>query len=249
MSISNAVGVDWAGGQWFCIEFRDGEYVEYTLHPPFEEVWVQYETADRIVVDIPVGLPNESTLEQREMLDARARSVTGFPSSVFPAPSRAAVKEAVACGSYEAVSNANEDEIGKGLSRQSYQLAGAAGQVDAVLQTNEDARASVIEAHPEVCFRGLLGQQLQHTKRSAAGVGERLEALAAVHEIPEATLRHVTTELSGDSETVEVDDELDALVLAVVAAADDIYYLTGESRDDATGIPMRMAYTAAEPLE
>jgi predicted RNase H-like nuclease len=249
MSVSEAVGVDWAGGQWFCVKFRDGTYAECALESTFEAVWTQCGTADRIVVDIPIGLPSESTtLKQREKLDARARSVTGFPSSVFPAPSRAAVSKAAAGESYEVVSSANRAEIGKGLSRQSYQLAAAAGQVDTVLQNNEEARTSVAEAHPEVCFRGLLGRQLRHRKTAAAGVGERLDALGVALEHPEATLRNVTTDLPEDSEGVAVDDVLDALVLAVVAAADEIQYLPHEPAVDTTGIPMRMAYTAEDSL-
>lgn len=250
MTSSAVAGVDWAGGEWLVVRFRDGSYDTCSVEPDFESLWQEHADLDRILIDVPIGLPDEETLAQRERLDSLARSVTGFSSSVFPVPSRGAADLAHEDKSYETVAQQNEDDIDKGLTQQSYQLASAAGQVDAVLQEDDEASEKVIESHPEVCFRGLLGEQLQHKKSSAPGLGQRLQALEEGNiEQPGSILESITSDLIGTEATVDVDDVVDALVLAVVAQADDdIRYLPADPGADSAGIPMRMAYWAEERL-
>lgn len=250
MTSSRVAGVDWAGGDWFVVFFEDGTYQDCTVVSDFERFWRENQDLDHILVDVPIGLPDEETLSRREELDSAARSVTGFPSSVFPVPSREAAELATDDdSSYEDVAQQNEETIDKGLSRQSYQLASAAGKVDAVLQDNENATETIIESHPEVCFRGLLGQQLTHSKMSAAGVGERLQALGNQLDDPGHVLETITGDLVEGTDAVSVDDVLDALVLAVVAGSqNDLQYLPAEWGSDNEGIPMRMAYSASEGL-
>lgn len=250
MTSSTVAGVDWAGGGWFVVFFEDGAYQDCTVVSDFEKFWREKQDLDRILIDVPIGLPDEETLSKREKLDSTARSVTGFPSSVFPVPSRKAGELATEDdSSYEDVAQQNEETIDKGLSRQSYQLASAAGKVDAVLQEDEDAKETIIESYPEVCFRGLLGEQLTHSKMSAAGVGERLQALANELEDPGSVLETITGDLVGETDAVSVDDVLDALALAVVAGSQkDLQYLPAEWGSDSKGIPMRMAYSASEQL-
>ncbi|WP_440988375.1 DUF429 domain-containing protein [Haloarchaeobius baliensis] len=249
MASSTVAGVDWAGGQWLVVRLRDGSYDTCSVEPDFETLWQEHHYLDRILIDVPIGLPDEGTLAQRERLDSLARSVTGFSSSVFPVPSRGAADLANEDESYEAVAQQNQGDIDKGLRKQSHQLAKAAGQVDAVLQEDDESSEKVIESHPEVCFRGLLGEQLQHKKSWAPGLGERLQAIGEQLEQPGALLGSITGDLIGTEASVDVDDVVDALALAVVAQTDDdIRYLPADPRADSAGIPMRMAYWADERL-
>lgn len=138
----------------------------------------------------------------------------------------------------------NEADIGKGLNRQSYFIASGIGEVDALLRDSDEAREIVVESHPEVCFRGLSGQKLQHSKVSAAGVGERLDALCTEVEGPGTLVQEITRDLVGESEGVEIDDVLDALALGVVAwrPRDEISFLPEDWPTDSKDLPMRFAY-------
>lgn len=144
----------------------------------------------------------------------------------------------------------NESDIGKGLNWQSYHIVSGIGEVDALLRESEQAKEALVESHPEVCFQALLGRQLQHSKDTAAGVGERLKALGSRINEPGALLEEVTTDLIGESEDVEIDDVLDALCLGVTAwnTKDELRYLPRDWESDSEGLPMRMAYWAEKPL-
>lgn len=263
MTVRHVAGVDWAGGNWLVVDMQNGSYETTTLEPDFKTLWTHYSDYDRILIDIPIGLPtNSETLTDREALDSQARSVTGRPSSVFPAPSRKAAELALDDESYEKVSKQNQTDLEKGLSSQSYHIASAIGQVDATLRDNEDARETVIEAHPEVCFRGLLGQQLQYSKHTAPGLGERLDALETCIDAPAALLSDLLTDLrqalnsnSGVNKdglhpsSVDIDDAVDAFALAVVGMGDEDFHYLGNEALDEEDIPMRMAYRSARPFD
>jgi len=249
MALADVAGVDWAGGEWVIVRFHEGSYHGCTVVADFQMLWQRHQDLDRILIDVPIGLPDENSLGQREALDSLARTVTGFPSSVFPVPSREAAALAYEGESYETVAQQNERDIDKGLTQQSFQLAIATGQVDAVLGKETEATEKVIESHPEVCFRGLLGRQLRHTKSTAPGVGERLQALKLHLDQPGAVLQQVTTDLIGETGLVHIDDVLDALALAVVAqSGSEIKYLPSDYGRDNAEIPMRMAYWSNQRL-
>lgn len=244
-------GVDWAGDAWLAVVLEGGRYVESRLATNFSSLWAASEELDLVLVDVPIGLPeDEDSRRRRQAVDSLARQVTDRPSSVFPVPARQAARVADDGGSYETVAERNENAINAGLNRQSYHIAAGIGAVDRVLQTSDRARGIVREAHPEVCFRGLQGRPLQHSKQTAAGVGERLVALEALHANPPALFETVTADLVGRSTTVTTDDVVDALGLAVVAAApaDERHELPTDPPSDPTGLPMEMVYWAPAPL-
>ena len=267
MPTETVAGVDWAGGAWLAVVFDGDDEPAARLEPDLEALWNS--GVDRVLVDVPIGLPDDAeTLAEREAVDSAARSAAERPSSVFPVPSRGACEAARDGADYETVSDRNRADLDKGLSRQSYHIAPAVGEVDAFLREDEAARERVLEAHPEVCFRGLNGSPLDHSKTGAPGVGERLAALDGHLDDPSAALGRVCRDLfdaaeSDRSETgtesaaiaaadATVDDAVDALGLAVVARrpSDELRFLPGDGceRRDAEGVPMRMAYWSPEPM-
>lgn len=247
----SVAGIDWAKGQWLAIILQDGSYQECILEREFEDLWESTPTIELALIDVPIGVPyDEKTLKRREELDSLARSVTDRPGSVFPVPSRKACELAAENEDYERVAAENEDEIGKGLNKQSYNIAAGIGVVNAFLRSDSLARDIVRESHPELCFRGLSGEQLQHSKKSAAGVGERLNALERHIDRPGTLLKKICSELSADSSDVEIDDVIDALGLAVTAwkVRHDRQYLEGTAGEPPEDLPMRMAYWSEKPL-
>ena len=257
MPTDTVAGVDWAGGAWIAVVFDGDDRLEARLESDLEALWAERDF-DRILVDVPIGLPDDpETLANREAVDSAARSAAERPSSVFPVPSRGACELARDGADYDAVSERNRVDLDKGLSRQSYHIAPAVGEVDAFLREDEAAREAVMEAHPEVCFRGLNGRRLDRSKTTAPGVGERLNALDDHLDDPGAALGRICRGLAGDGSDAAaaadptVDDAVDALGLAVVARRprDELRFLPGDATHrDAAGIPMRMAYWSAEPL-
>lgn len=245
-------GVDWAGGKWLAVTFRDESYAGCILEEDFEGFWKKDQTPDLVLVDVPIGLPeDQKTRTDRERVDSLVRSVTGRPRSVFPVPSRGAARVAYKEGAeYEEVARVNQRDIGKGLNKQSYHITHGIGEIDTLLENHEQARTKTVESHPELCFRTLLGRQLQHPKNTAAGVGERLNALRNQIPEPGTLLEQITGDLVGQSTDVDIDDVLDALVLGLVASRtkDELMYLPEDWKTDPEGLPMRMAYWAEEPL-
>ncbi|SNR30489.1 DUF429 domain-containing protein [Halorubrum vacuolatum] len=243
-------GVDWAGGAWLVVMNED-DGIDCTVESNLESLWDANAGFDRILIDVPIGLPSDDdTLAKREELDSCARSVTGRPSSVFPVPSRDACTAAGDGEDYETVAERNRDDLDKGLSTQSYAIAGAIAEIDEFLRNNEGAEQRVMEAHPEVCFRGLLGEQLEHSKTSARGIGERLSALDGYLDEPGATLGRLCRQLDTETADVTVDDVVDALGLCVIAGRpeDDLMTLPETPSLDDEGLPMQMVYWSDESL-
>jgi predicted RNase H-like nuclease len=251
MSGQTVAGVDWAGGEWLAVVLEDGSGIHCRIESDLESLWESPIDFDRILIDVPIGLPDSAeTLAKREKLDSFARTVTGRSSSVFPVPARAACEAARDGGDYETVVNENKDDLDKGLSWQSYYIAAGTGEVDAFLLETDSAKETVIESHPEVCFRGLLGEQLEHSKNTAQGIGERLEALGGHLDDPGTVFSRLCRELVDESADITVDDVVDALGLCVVASypAEELRFLPGEGYCDSEGLPMQMAYWCEESL-
>ena len=259
MSSNTVAGVDWAGGEWLAVVFEGQSYEDCRLEEDLETIleWENW-SFDLVLADVPIGLPDdEETLEKRDRLDSAARSVIFSPSSVFPVPSRTAARAAYQGEDYETVAEKNEQEVSKGLTIQSYHIAAGIGEVDELLRDRETARDIVVESHPEVCFGGLLGRELEHSKDTAAGVGERLEALGTLLNDPCQALEDITGTLVGNSDEVSIDDVLDALVLGVTATqqgSENFRYISGSDEEgdnwhvDSEGLPMRIAYWVEEPI-
>lgn len=254
MERRTVAGVDWAGGTWLAIVFDGGSYSDCVVEGDFWRFWEQHRPLDHVFIDVPIGLPeDDETVIERETVDSLARSITGRPSSVFPVPSRTVATEVYENGAqYDEAAKQNESDIGKGLSSQSYHITDGIGEIDAILRGDEQLKGVILESHPEVCFRGFLGRELQHSKKTAAGVGERLEALGELVDEPGALLRRVTDDLASTpgADGVEVDDVLDALALGIAAheAAGDPRTLPENPETDRARLPMQMAYWAREPI-
>jgi predicted RNase H-like nuclease len=187
------VGVDgWRGG-WIAVALRDGSF-EAAVVGTFETVLAAFPAAERIGVDIPIGLPppfpRPADVEAKAFLGRPAPSVfLTFPREVYLAETFAA-----------AVATARS-LTGKGIGQHGWRLG------PKILEVEPFARRDrgIVEVHPEVSFRALAGQPLA-PKKTWTGQAARREALArAGIELP--------TELA-DAGRVPADDVLDAAVAA-----------------------------------
>lgn len=258
----HAVGVDWSSGAWLAVAYSDED------GPPdarvFDEirgVWTEYgDAARRILVDVPIGLcesfeadscrcvETDGTLSRR--CDDLARDVVGpRSSSVFTPPAREAAKLAAKDREHAVVSERNRELTGKGLMQQAANISKGIVEVEELLLDDGDPTV-LLEAHPEVCFRAFAGTPLQHSKKTAPGVDERLSALSSVAEYDDGTWRAIARDLGAVDHMVQLDDVLDALALALTALAPtkEFHRLPPEPPKDTKGLPMQMVYRRSRAL-
>lgn len=213
------------------------------------------------MVDVPIGLCGSLELEETNCVvmdgelsrkcDDLARKILGpRSSSVFTPPCREAVRMAAAEEEYSEINRVNREETGKGLSVQAHNIAPVIKEVDDFLRDHGDPEV-VLEGHPEVCFRAFADEELRHSKRSARGVGERLDALENCSDYTQ-NWRDLSSDITGPA-AVGLDDLLDAIALALTARApgDELQKLPNDDQTptDEKGLPMQMVYRREQPFE
>lgn len=238
------VGVDWADGVWFAVAFDREGFDRAAVFEEIGDLWVRYEeTAERILVDVPIGLVESG--ENGRRCDDRARSVLGPMAETVVTPP---VREATRKRRYPAAQRVNERKVGRGISERAFELSDAITAVDELLQNVPEARAAFAESHPEVCFRAFAGDPLEHDKAFAAGYAERMRTLARYDHDAPPTVQAAAAATEGHE--VAVQSVLDAVVLAYTAAptGGELRTLPEDPETDPQGLSMGIAYRADTPL-
>lgn len=236
------VGVDGCRLGWIAV-FRDRGALRYALHETFDGLLRTYPRAERVLVDIPIGLPWAGYPKRH--CDSEARRLLRYRSrSVFSPPCREASK----AETYPRANAANRRALGSGLSKQTYAICQKIAEVDQVLRSKSAARRRVREMHPELCFAALnKGVPMRSGKKTAGGRAERLRLLRKHAPGSPALLRRVLRERR--RKDVQPDDVLDALVGLVVAAAPTIWHrrISANPARDRAGLRMEMVYAVPAP--
>jgi predicted RNase H-like nuclease len=226
------VGVDACRRGWFAVHLDADSTAGFAVFDTFGALWDAYRKADRILVDIPIGLPEDAPREA----DAQARALLkARRASVFQVPVRAAVYALT----YADASEQNFAAIGRRLSRQAWNITHSIRDVDGLLRITEAARARVMESHPEVVFLRLAGHEMRFNKKLPPGHSERLEALKA--HFPSAPDLYEAALKAQRRSDVARDDILDALALAV-AARGELRSVPETPPRDRHGLPMRIVF-------
>ena len=239
----SAYGVDGCPAGWFAVELKASGEFDWQVVSALGDLVNYAGDADRIFVDIPIGLPVGSG--EREC-DQEARKVLGRPraSSVFRAPVRAALAArdyANACD-ISRTATAIGNTKGKGITKQTYAIIPKLQEVDTLLRDSAKARRLVREVHPEVCFWALAGMPMKHGKKRSAGFDERLKALRTVWQSVDVLVADVLAKTL--RKCVGRDDILDAAVAALTACQDEsaLNRLPEKRVEDECGLPMQMVY-------
>jgi len=238
------VGADWSSGSWVAVAFDPAGFDHAEVVPEIGDLWARYEdTAQRILLDVPIGLHEED--EAARACDSQARDLLGSRSrSVFTPP----IREATRKRRYRTAKRVNERKTGQSLSKQAFAISEPIAAVDDLLQNVPEARHAFAEAHPELCFRAFAGEPLSHSKLTAAGYAERLRTLVEFDADAAPTVQAAAEATGGHD--VGVDDVLDALVLAYTArpGPGELHTVPSNPPTDPTGLPMRIVYRAETPL-
>ena len=241
------IGVDGCSAGWITVQFNEDGYESSRLYKDIEDLWEAHgETAETILIDVPIGLRENSSAKRPCDDAAREKLRPERHSSVFPVPVRGAVHEE----SYEDAKKTQEDRTDGSLGVQSWGIAGKIAELDTFLrETEPDAVGTIREAHPEVCFWALNGEsatEYSKTGQPAAAFWERVEILEVIDDSCVNVLRDAATDLDAD---VGNDDVIDALALALTASpkTKPPQTLPDEEsevgRGDPTGaLPMEMVY-------
>jgi predicted RNase H-like nuclease len=245
------VGAHWAGDPWVTVTFGVDGLAGAAVHPSLGAVWAAHgERAERLLVDVSVGLHDEGRAERR--CDALARAVLGDRAgAVVPPPVRPVVRKR----RYPVAERTSERLTGRGLSERAFARTEPLAALDDLLGEVPEARAVVAESHPELCFRALAGAPLEHPRETAAGYAERLRTLAEFDPEAAPALQRAAAATGesddGAARAVAVPDVLDALALGYAARPGPgrLRSLPPDPPTDPAGLAMALRYRATRPLE
>ncbi len=237
------IGVDGCSAGWIAVQFDEDSYEAAGLYEDIEELWVDHgDAAEQILIDVPIGLRENSNAKRPCDDAARKKLSPKRHSSVFPVSIRDAVHEE----SYENAKETQEKRTDGSLGVQSWGIADKIAELDSFLcETKPDGVGTIREAHPEVCFWALNGEsatEYSKTGQPAAAFWERIEILEDIDGAIVNDVRDASTDLNA---RVGNDDVIDAFALALTASPK-----TGSLRtlpddpptDDTGNLPMEMIY-------
>jgi predicted RNase H-like nuclease len=163
-----ALGVDWYKRGWVTVLLSVPERPTVLVEADLRALIARVPDGSCIAVDMPIGLP-----AVERAADRLARLYVGRRrNSVFMTPPR----EVLAAPSYsEANVIARRILGGRSISQQAWALRHNILLLDEIAR--EDPR--IIEVHPEVSFRAMVGGELAYPKNSWNGQALRRAALAA----------------------------------------------------------------------
>jgi predicted RNase H-like nuclease len=205
-----SAGADGCRFGWIAVTKRAGA-LDYALFATAAALADAFAHAERIFIDIPIGLPWRDYPVRESCMLAR-RALGERRASVFPIPCR----DAVHAPTLERARAINLAELGRSLSAQSWNICAKIAEVDTLLRSG-GITTRFRETHPELAFAQLAGgAPMRHSKKSAAGIRERVGLLRRFEPGAPKLLRRVLEERP--RKMVAPDDVVDALVAYVVSA-------------------------------
>lgn len=233
------VGVDGCRVGWFAVRLDDDGGWDINAFSDVGTLCREWNGADVIFIDIPIGLPDK----QRPVrtCDVQARRLLGRPrsSSIFPPASRAALNAIT----YTSASEANLAEIVTKLNQQTWNILPKIREVDRFLAEYPDERETICEIHPEVCFTVFNGgRAITLNKKTPEGKRVRIDLLRRVDDRADAIRDRALTEYR--RKDVAEDDILDALVAAITTThhPDNVVSIPPTPEYDAYGLRMDMVH-------
>jgi predicted RNase H-like nuclease len=207
--------------------------------PDFRAVLALAEEPAVIAVDMPIGLLSVATPGGRSCEILARRILGARSSSVFSAPTRAALVAFRAGTGYQATSTANRGGVASapGISRQTFAILPKIDEVDLALVAA--TQSTVREVHPELSFAEANGgTPIMHSKKTAAGRTARAALLNRLGFV--SPLQLLGTKLPKD---VKADDLLDACIAcwtAERAASGSAVVIPSSPPTDVRGLRMEL---------
>lgn len=204
-------GIDGCRAGWMAIVFHRGRW-DYNFCKDLTGFYQTHSEVESVLIDMPIGLVEQGS-EGRACDRLARRHLSPFRhSSIFTPPCRQALY-----GDLEQASAINFKHTGKKLSRQSINIIPKIREVDEfLLQLPPSERPRFEEAHPELIFYGLNGEQaLQASKKTKEGIQDRLRLIT--NHFPALESLYTTVLEQTRRKDILADDIVDAMSLATAA--------------------------------
>nr|WP_242865979.1 DUF429 domain-containing protein [Desnuesiella massiliensis] len=234
------VGVDGCKYGYVAVNITENSF-EINVFKNIEEICEKYNDSNTILIDMPIGLP-ENTCDIRPETEGR-KILSSRSSCIFTVPCRQTVYE----DDYYRANEINRDVLGKGLSKQSFSISSKIKEIDEFLNNAPEYKNRFLESHPEICFAmlnfdGTMAMPIFENKKTEEGMERRLEVLSRYYE-KTYEIREV---LYSDEKLKGIkDDIIDALCLAITGM---LGYKNGfktipqNPMKDSRGLFMQMVY-------
>ena len=265
-SVIKYVGVDGCKAGWIGVGLSDDGRSEVAVCEEFSDIVARFGDACVILVDIPIGLPEDTTPRACD-IEARKKLGRKRLAAVFPAPPRPFVDKVALTPDWdwtaahgkpfqEAFAEANkwhrEKFRNKGLAAQSFGIAPKIAEMDEFMRTRDTTSPEIREVHPEICFWALKGgkpgSSMSHNKKTLWGFKERIKVLRrCAQEINGIDVDAIFKKARDKYMKKEVadDDILDAIAVAITAkigCENGFMTLPDNPPKDSKGLPMEMVY-------
>ena len=208
----NAAGLDGCKSGWLIFYYQDRQY-QFQLINSISDGKAVFEKSCKIFIDIPIGLSSHNY--DRQIEKQMRKLLKNRSSTIFTPPCREAIEQSV----YQKANNINRQITGKGLSKQAFNIGKKIGEVDNFLKTKKSF--SLVESHPEICFKILNGQVLQSRKNTLEGQHKRREIISKFSLDLDKTIAKALKTFPKSK--AQPDDIIDAAVLCLSAQMSLIY--------------------------
>lgn len=234
------VGVDGCKYGYVAVNITDNDF-DINVFKNIEEICGKYSDSNTILIDMPIGLP-ENTYDIRPETEGR-KILSSRSSCIFTVPCRQAVYE----GDYYRANEINRNILGKGLSKQSFSICSKIKEIDEFLNNAPEYKNRLLESHPEICFAmlnfdGTMAMPIFENKKTEEGIDRRFEVLSRYYEKTDE-IREVL--YSDDKLKGIKDDIIDALCLAITGMLgykNGFKTIPGNPMKDSRGLFMQMVY-------
>ena len=250
--VSLSVGAVRGDTAWVAVAFAGREFDHADVFPEIGDLWLRYEEADRILVDVPIGLVDEGDPRRRcDVLAERVLERDGDGSELTGDTNRpvvSPVREATRKRRFSTAAKVHERKPGEQLPEASFERATAIAAVDELVGEITEARSTIQESRPAVCFRAIGGEPLRYDRETAGGYAERMRRLAAFDRDGAPTVQAAAEATAGHD--VRIEEVLDAVVLGYTARPSPVPLrsLPAEPPTDERGLAMRIVYRGEEPI-
>ena len=207
----NYLGIDGCRAGWIVAAIDGNGKLSHLLIPSLNDL--PYNHFELALIDIPLEFADQSyrpcETAAQLLLGPRKRA------SIFPTPHRSAVF----AEDYPEANRLNRVHLGKGLSKQSWNICNKIKEATFFISHRPDT--PLFEAHPELCFYFLNNCKPLLSKKSLSeGANDRLRIIAG-HDPTYLQVITATLKIT-KRKAVKLDDIIDATILAIRASSSDI---------------------------
>ncbi len=229
-------GIDGCKAGWMLISFDENPH--YKVLRSDEELKQAFDTYDRILIDMPIGMEDEN---YTRLCDELLRKKLGgeYAASVFSPP----IRPALHAPSYVEANIESYEYTEKKLTVQAWNITPKIKTIDSMLQANPGLLDKVFESHPELLFMNLNGGTIYQKKATKKGLRHRLDLVSNHEKIAADFFREIKEEFRRNE--VGEADIVDSMALALAAKksiSKNLKTIPEDPAKDSQGIIMAIHY-------